>query len=37
MAMKDILKKNKMIPYKDLVDKLKKDYTKNRIYQIDNF
>ena len=34
---RDLLKKYKMIAYKDLVEKLKKDYTKTRIYQIDNF
>jgi hypothetical protein len=30
-------KKEKMIPYRDLVDKLKKDFSKDRMYQIDNF
>ena len=34
---RDILKKYKMIAYKELVSKLKKDYVKNRKYQIDNF
>lgn len=34
---KDLMKKQKMVPYKDLVDKLKKDYVKERKYQIDNF
>ena len=29
--------KQKMIPYKDLVEKLKKDFSGNRKYQIDNF
>ena len=34
---RDVLKKYKMIAYKELVSKLKKDYVKNRKYQIDNF
>ena len=34
---RDILKKYKMIAYKELVSKLKKDYVKTRKYQIDNF
>jgi hypothetical protein len=34
---RDVLKKYKMIAYKDLVEKLKKDYIKTRKYQIDNF
>ena len=29
--------RQKMIPYKDLVEKLKKDFSKDRKYQIDNF
>lgn len=37
LLSKDVLKKYKMIPYKELVNKLKKDYVKNRIYQMDNF
>lgn len=34
---RNLLKKYKMISYKDLVEKLKKDYIKSRQYQIDNF
>jgi hypothetical protein len=34
---RDLLKKYKMIAYKQLVEKLKKDYIKTRKYQIDNF
>lgn len=34
---RDVLKKYKMPPYKELVEKLKKDYTAKRIYQMDNF
>lgn len=37
MLTKEALKKYKMIAYKNLVEKLKKDYTRKRIYQIDNF
>ena len=37
LGNKDVMKKQKMIAYKELVDKLKKDYVKSRIYQIDNF
>ena len=33
----DVLKKNKMLPYKELVEVLKKDYARVRRYQIDNF
>ena len=29
--------RQKMIPYKDLAEKLKKDFSKDRKYQIDNF
>lgn len=34
---RNLLKRYKMISYKDLVDKLKSDYTKKRQYQLDNF
>jgi hypothetical protein len=33
----DKFKKEKMLPYKVLVDKLKKDFAGKRIYQLDNF
>ena len=33
----DNFKKEKMIPYKILVDKMKKDFSGKRIYQMDNF
>ena len=34
---RNLLKKYKMIAYKDLVEKLKSDYIKTRKYQVDNF
>jgi hypothetical protein len=37
IANKETMKKNKMLPYKELVEKLRKDYSSKRIYQIDNF
>lgn len=37
MLNKDMLKKHKMVAYKELVSKLKKDYVKSKKYQIDNF